>query len=80
MFDGLVLCGDCRYKEIHGVEARKENGCGHSLVRPTRSYENSEEKGYGSETLGRGINMQAVTLKHAQFLNQWLNESTLSLD
>lgn len=76
----LILCGDCRYKEIHGVYARKENGGGHSLVRPSRSYENSEDVGLGSETLGRGIEMNAVTPRHAEFLNQWLDESTLSLD
>lgn len=78
--DGLVLCGDCRFKYRHGYYPAKENGCGHATVLPSRSYYHSEFPTTNSETLHRPLRMQAVTARHAKFLSDWLDDSTLSLD
>ncbi len=78
-FLSRAVCGDCRYRLKHGHWPHRTSGAGN----PNADVYEADPRyhgGYGSETLHRQIELDAVTEQHAHFLNGWLDESKLSLD
>jgi len=78
-----VMCGDCRYKYIHGRWPNKPpKPSNESFIELDVSE--SEDDADGTRFCSdRGMNRRqrfnVMTVRHMEFVNQWLDESVLSL-